>query len=189
MSNIQKTLNDIEDTLNKAFVYSEIWWTLDHTGIKKHYDSMNEFSIFFESTITAHYQCMFVSLSRLFDRADDLSGIKKLKSLLIDSSRDELVNLIDIKLAPHLPVIRSIKGIRDQSIAHKKGTKDIEQVYSENHVTPNQIRGLIKELIKTLRVVYKSIGYNLSITTTNRYELSTLGLLQSLEQNMPSKQD
>ncbi|MEW6995802.1 hypothetical protein AADZ84_16245 [Colwelliaceae bacterium MEBiC 14330] len=185
MSNLSKTVSDIEDSLNKAYAYFEVWWALDHTGIKNHHAAMNELDYvdFFHTTITAHYQCMFTSLSKIFDRAEDLSGIKKLKFLLNEAGQGDLVKHLENNLKIHEPVIKAVKGIRDQSIAHKKGAKNVRQIYSENGVTPNQIRDLIHELINIMITISNKINFSWSLYATNRFENATLNLLQKLEHN------
>ena len=126
---------------------------------------------------------MFTSLSKIFDRAEDLSGIKKLKLLLNEAEQGDLVKLLENNLKIHKPVIKAVKGIRDQSIAHKKGAKNVRQIYSENGVTPNQIRDLIHELINIMITISHKINFSWSLYATNRFENATLNLLQKLEHN------
>lgn len=191
MSDISKTISDIEDSLRKAYAHFEVWWALDHTGIINHLSAMNDLDYvdFFHITITSHYQCVFISLSKIFDRADDLSGIRKLKTLLDANGNNELSSLLDGVLKKHIPVIAAVKGIRDQSIAHKKGSKNVDQIYKENGVTPNQIRDLIQELIGVMTDISKSIRYSWSLYKTDRFESATLNLLHKLENNKKINKD
>ena len=182
MRDINKTLEDLEDSVLKAEASYQIWWGLTHHGMSDYLGNMNNLKYvdFFHASIPIFLQSIFLNLSRVFDRAGDLSGVKALKADLVSLGHTKAAAEIEAQLLPHSQSIKSVKGIRDQSIGHKKHHKTTDQIYQENPLTPDQIRDLIEAVKRSLDIATKAIERRSNQLLSDRYVTATIELLASL---------
>jgi len=182
MRDINKTIEDIEASALKAEAAFQLWWGINHDGKNDHLDAMNNFKHvdFFHAVVPLLLQGILINLSRVFDRASDLSGIKSLKDDLATIGKHEAVTDIDKVLKNHVSTVKSIKGIRDQSVAHSKHAKSVDQIYQENPITPDQMKELISTIKEVVEIASKSVGRNSNILLSQRYLDATLSLLGNL---------
>lgn len=180
---LEKILNDIEDSIIKAEVSFQMWWAIEHDGRKDHIRIMNQhdFVDFFTAAIPIFLQGILINLSSIFDRAEDLSGIRSLKLELSKRGLNEALSEIEITLKPHEGAIKSIKGIRDQSVGHKKRIKTTSEIYQENPLTPDQIKELIADVKHILKFSGVSVDKHCFILQSERYKESTLNVIRALK--------
>ena len=182
MRDINKTIEDIEASVLKAEAAFQLWWGINHHGKNDYLDAMNDLKHvdFFHAVIPLLLQGILINLSRVFDRASDLSGIKSLKGDLVTIGKHDAVTDINEVLKNHESAVRSIKGIRDQSVAHSKHAKSVDQIYQENPITPDQMKELISTIKEVVEIASKSVGRNSNILLSQRYLDATLNLLGNL---------
>lgn len=179
MRDINKTIEDIEASVLKAEAAVQLWWGINHHGKNDHLDAMNDLNYvdFFHAVIPLLLQGILINLSRVFDKASDLSGVKSLKEDLTAIGKLDAVTDIDAVLKKHESAVKSIKGIRDQSVAHSKHAKSVDQIYQENPITPDQMKELISTIKEVIEIASKCIGRNSNILLSQRYLDATLNLL------------
>ncbi|WP_215727513.1 hypothetical protein, partial [Aliivibrio fischeri] len=183
MSKMEKTLMDIEDSLLKAEASYQLWWAIVGQGMSQHRNALDKLDHvdFFHASIPIFLQSMFLNLSKIFDRAEDLSGMRSLKKSLLENGKDETIHKIDCILDRNKNYIISIKGIRDQSIGHRKTHKTVEQIYNENEITPDQIKLLIEDIKTIVKIASGTIGRKYDLLDSNRYADATISLIKSIE--------
>ena len=179
MSVAKKILVDIEDSLLKAEASYQLWWGITHHGIKMHYSALNDLNYvdFFHASIPIYLQSIFINLSKIFDRAGDLSGVKALKRELAEIGQASVSDKIAEILERNMEQIKSIKGIRDQSVGHRKTNKTVDDIYTENQITPDEIKMLIDELKLVVRLASEAFEREPNVLCTERYLDATINLM------------
>ncbi|EJL6339948.1 hypothetical protein NMR29_003562 [Vibrio cholerae] len=178
-----KILTDIEDSLLKAEASYQLWWGIKHHGITEHYGALNDLDYvdFFHASIPIYLQSIFICLSKVFDRAGDLSGIRALKRELTNIGQESISDQISSILERNVDQIKSIKGIRDQSVGHRKTSKTVDDIYSENPITPDEIKALIDDLKSVVEFASKAFERQSNVLSTQRYLNATINLMVALK--------
>ncbi|MEL6092684.1 hypothetical protein [Plesiomonas shigelloides] len=182
MNVADKILCDIEDSLLKAEASYQLWWGITHHGINDYYSALNDLNYvdFFHASTPIYLQSIFICLSKIFDRAGDLSGIRSLKRELAAIGQESVSDEISAVLERNVNKIRSIKGIRDQSIGHRKTSKDADDIYTENPITPNEIKALIDDLKIVVKLASEPFERKSNVLSSQRYLDATIKLMAAL---------
>lgn len=64
-----------------ARAHFQVWWTLRNLALPQYLSTMNnlDYVDFFHASNSGHYKLFFISLSKIFDRDDRVSGVKALR--------------------------------------------------------------------------------------------------------------
>jgi len=83
MSEIDRYIEELRDTVRVAWLNYEIWWVYKSTDTRPEYvDTMNRYPLFFQTSIHAHFVALLVALYRLYETRDDTYNIPTLLKLL-----------------------------------------------------------------------------------------------------------
>lgn len=186
MTDLQKLLRRIADSLNAAQAHYQIWFTLRGHGkaLPDYYDEMNDYRYvdFFEASNAGHYKLMYIELSCLFDPDTRAASMRNLKEELNQLGRSDLVSKIENELAPFTQLVSNIIAIRGKLIAHKEIGTDSNDVHAKFAVVPDRICELIGKSCTLINSIYKELcGQSESVAfETDRFEKATFGLLNVL---------
>ncbi|MES3007564.1 MAG: hypothetical protein V4751_07325 [Pseudomonadota bacterium] len=186
MTDLQKLLRRIADSLNAAQAHYQIWFTLrgDGKALPDYYDEMDDYRYvdFFEASNAGHYKLMYIELGCLFDSDTRAASIRNLKEKLKKLGRSDLVSKIENELAPFTQLVSNIIVIRGKLIAHKEIGADSKDVHAAFSVVPDRICDLIGKSCTLIDSIHKELfGQSESIAfETDRFEKATFELLNVL---------
>src|SRR4051794_26110871 len=83
MSEIDRYIDELRDTVRHAWLDYEIWWVYKSADTRPEYaDTMNRYTLFFHTSIHAHFVALLVALYRLYERRKDTYNIPTFINLL-----------------------------------------------------------------------------------------------------------
>ena len=134
---------------------------------------------FFHVSHTAHYKMIFIALGKIFDKGSETASIEKLKKVLKNEKRNDLITYIEEKLGSQTEICKRIQAIRNKSIAHNQRNPSKEEIYEDNPVTPNELYCLINETCEVIN--YLALEFGLSgMSMSGRAKKSMLKVLEVL---------
>ena len=183
MNELFSVITSIIEDCKAANAHFQVWWVLRSLALPDYYDTMNEhrYVDFFHASNSGHYKLFYIALSKIYDRNERAVGIRELKKKLIESDYIDLAQYIDKELTPNTDLVKKIKTIRNQSIAHNQVGLSRTEVYKSNEITPNQIKAIIDKTIDVINTVSEDIGVNNLIFNNDRLERATFEMLKTLE--------
>jgi AbiU2 len=95
MNEIDQYVDELRDAVRVAWLNYEIWWVYTSTDTRPEYlNTMNKYTLFFGTSIHAHFVALLVALYRLYETRDDTYNIPTFITLLRDRSAisDQSVN-------------------------------------------------------------------------------------------------
>jgi len=188
MEELRKLLMRMADTANAAQAHYQIWLTLrgEDKALPEFYKDMNDhrYVDFFHANNSGNYKLIYIELGCLFDSDTRTASFRNLKCLLEENGFSEIVNRINISLAPYGELISNAKTIRSKLIAHKELLASSETIHQENAVIPNEIGKLLNICCALINEIDAELFGNngcLIATVTNRFEKATFAMLEVLK--------
>lgn len=170
-----------------AKAHFQTWWALRNLALPEYHPTMNDLSYvdFFQTSNSGHYKLIFISLSKIFDRDERVSGISRLKEALQNEGYAQLARDVETKISPLDGLVRRVLNIRNKTIAHNEHQLPRQKVYELNGVTPNEIRQLIDSTCDAINSVARGFGLTNTIFDSDRHERATLAMLKTLRRGNP----
>jgi hypothetical protein len=183
MSEIDRYIEELRDTVRVAWLNYEIWWVYKSTDTRPEYlDTMNRYTLFFQTSIHAHFVALLVALYRLFETRDDTYNIPTLLKLLRDqgSFPDAKLRELDTLYAKAKPLWVKVNILRNKAFGHRSKAHKVSEVFAEAGVTPNELRDLAevtKKLLNTATLAWANNAHAFNLSS----RADTLSLLQDLK--------
>lgn len=181
---IELYVSELRHTATTAWLNYEIWWVYKSADTRPEYlETMNEYTLFFQTSLHAHFVTLLVELYLLYETRADTYNIPTFLKLLnerqaVPSSTADTLNTI---YAEAKPIWLKVNILRNKAFGHRSKAHSISEVFTEANVTPNDLRDLIELTRKLLNTATQAWG-----NTTHAFNLSsrddTLSLLQTLKE-------
>lgn len=140
-------IDELRHTVTVAGLNYEIWWTYQGKDTRpKYLTVMNRYSLFFQTSIHAHFVALIVSLYKLYETRGDTYNVPQfLRALRRDAALPaaELGNL-DRHLQELRPLWKKIGVLRNKVFGHSSKAHTSSQAFREAGVTPNDLRDLLE---------------------------------------------
>ena len=149
---VDKYIEGLHHTLNVAEYNHEIWWTYKEKKYRKLFLSAEEdYPLFFQTSLHAHFIAMVVALYRLFETRDDTINIPNLLKLLEDARKikPKEINGFKRRIERIKPLWIKIAILRNKVFGHSTNNLNINP-WNEARISRNDIKKLIKRSKKLL---------------------------------------
>lgn len=153
-TDIDRYISELRHTITVAGLNYEIWWVYKSKNTRPTYvETMNRYSLFFQTSIHAHFVALLVELYRLYETRDDTFNIPSLLKMLREQGRlpDATLKLLEgvyTNEAKSLWVRVNI--LRNKAFGHRSVAHTVEEVFKEAGITPNELRDLVEVTKKLL---------------------------------------
>src|SRR5262249_48075630 len=116
---------------------------------------MNRYTMFFQTSIHAHFVALLVALYRLYEIRNNTYSIPSLLHLLRTNKAMDVGKLdyLDTLYAKAKPLWIKVSILRNKAFGHRSVAHTVEEVFREAGVSPNELRDLVeqtKALLNTL---------------------------------------
>ena len=155
----------------------QIWSALRQEAFPDYEETIKQpdYYAFFNTSSSAHFKLIFISLGKISDSRAGTSSIEDLKK----ANRVDLVTYIEDKLGNQKEIREKIKKIRHQSIAHNQGNLLKREIYEKNPVTPDELCCFIDETCEVINHLAREFGLS-TMFMSDRVKQSTLKVLSTL---------
>ena len=181
---IERYVNELRHTATVAWLNYEIWWVYKSTDTRPEYlDTMNRYTLFFQTSLSAHFVALLVDLYRLYETRKDTYNIPMFLELLRKQQavHGDVMAKLEQVYAKAKPLWVKVSVLRNKAFGHRSNAHSVSEVFAEAGVTPNELRNLV-ELTRDLL----NSATQASAGTTHAFNLSsrddTLRLLEALKQ-------
>lgn len=180
---IAKNVMELQNALISAGLNYEIWWVYKEKENRRRFvDTLNNYPLFFQTSIHAHFVAMIISIYRIHETRKDTINLHQLIRKLVEqkaiSPKD--INKIqsDVKLIKPLWV--KISVLRNKMFAHRSTALEHNDIWKEANVTPNQFKELIdksKNILNDITTLWNKNRHVFNLTSTR----DTVKLLEDLK--------
>ncbi len=180
---IAKNVKELQNALTVAGLNYEIWWVYKEKESRKHFvDTLNDYPLFFQTSLHAHFVAMIVSIYRIFETRKDTINMPQLVKQLRKSNTipTEDLKKIDSDIEKLKPLWIKVSVIRNKMFGHRTNTMDQDGIWEEANVTPNQFKHLIddsKNILNDLTSLWNRSGHAFNLSATK----DTVDLLEDLK--------
>ena len=145
---IQRYITELRDTVTVAGLNYEIWWIYKEKNSRKKYvDTMNGYTMFFQTSIHAHFVALLVALYRLYEKRSDTINIPGLLKLFGKNdyiSKEALNDIRKLHQEAHNLWIK-VSILRNEVFGHRSIKYGVAKVFKRAGVTPNELTDLIQK--------------------------------------------
>jgi AbiU2 len=149
-------ISDLQQTVIAAGLNYEVWWTYESEDTRpKYVDAMNGYTVFFQTSIHAHFIAQLVALYRLYETRKDTFNIPTLLRLLRAHSTFDQATLdrLDAMHAAAKPLWIKVNILRNNAFGHRSKARTVAEVFSEAAVSPNDLKALVHATMELLNVL------------------------------------
>lgn len=182
MSEIDRYIEELRDTVRVAWLNYEIWWVYKSADTRPEYlDVMNRYTLFFHTSIHAHFVALLVALYRLYETREDTYNIPIFIKRLREhgSIPDTELRELDALYAEAKPLWVKVNILRNKAFGHRSKAHTASEVFAEAGVTPNELRDLAEVTRKLLNTASLAWAKNAHAFNLSARE-DTLALLHDL---------
>src|SRR5688500_17192801 len=80
---VERYVRELREAVNTAWLNYEIWWVYEGADTRPHLlDTMNRYTLFFQTSSDAHFVALLVALYRLYETREDTYNIPTFLRLL-----------------------------------------------------------------------------------------------------------
>jgi hypothetical protein len=149
-------ISDLQQTVTAAGLNYEVWWTYKNEDNRPEFvDAMNGYTVFFKTSIHAHFVALLVALYRLYETREDTFNIPSLLRLLRANSTFDRVTLdkLDAMYAAAKPLWVKVSILRNKAFGHRSQAHTVAEVFQEAAVSPNELKALVERTMELLNVL------------------------------------
>jgi HEPN superfamily AbiU2-like protein len=157
--NADEYISDLQQTVTAAGLNYEIWWTYKSEDTRpKFVDAMNGYSVFFQTSIHAHFVALLVALYRLYETRADTFNIPSLLRLLRSHSTFDRATLdqLDAVYAAAKSLWVKVSILRNKAFGHRSRAHTVAEVFQEAAVSPNELKELIEHTMELLNLLTRA---------------------------------
>jgi len=143
-----KYIEELHHTAVVAALNYEIWWTYKEKHSRaKYVNAMNLYSLFFQTSIHAHFVALLIALYRLYETRDDTFNVPGLLPLLEKCQDFPSDALAELKQLSHEAKNLWIKVciLRNEAFGHRSKKYSLTDVFKRAKVKPKELRELIEK--------------------------------------------
>lgn len=183
MSEIDRYIEELRDTVRVAWLNYEIWWVYKSADTRPEYlDTMNRYTLFFHTAIHAHFVALLVALYRVYETRDDTYNIPTFIKLLREqgSIPEKQLGELDALYAQAKPLWVKVNILRNKAFGHRSKAHTVAEVFGEAGVTPNELRDLAeltKKLLNDASLAWANNAHAFNLSSRE----DTLALLHDLK--------
>ena len=151
-----KYIEELQNTAVAATFNYEIWWTYKEKESRaKYVNTMNTYTLFFQTSIHAHFVALLIALYRLYETRDDTFNIPGLLALLEKCNDFPFETLAELKQLYNEAKKLWIKVciLRNEAFGHRSKKYSITDAFKRAKVKPKELRELIE---KTENIINKA---------------------------------
>lgn len=180
---IAKNVKELQNALTVAGLNYEIWWVYKEKESRKRFvDTLNDYPLFFQTSLHAHFVAMIVSIYRIYETRKDTINMPQLVKQLRKSNTipTEDLKKIDSDIEKLKPLWIKVSVIRNKMFGHRSNNMDHDGIWEEANVTPNQFKQLIddsKNILNNLTSLWNRSGHAFNLSATK----DTVDLLEDLK--------
>ncbi len=180
---IEQYVDELRHTVNTAWLNYEIWWVFKSADTRPEFvDTMNNYKLFFTTSIHAHFVALMVALYRLYETRSDTYNIPTFLRLLKekDAVPGETLKALNELYEKAKPLWVKVNILRNKAFGHRSKAHSVSDVFDEAGVTPNELRDLAemtRTLLNTATLAWKETAHAFNLSSRN----DTLRLLQDLK--------
>jgi AbiU2 len=153
MDDIDKHIEELRGAVEVASLNYEIWRTYNSPETRPEYvNTMNVYTLFFQTSIHAHFVALLVALYRLYETRLDTYNIPTLIKLLDKQSSIPAVKIAEIKSSHEItkPIWVKVCILRNNAFAHQSAASELSEIFKKADVTPDQQHELVESTKKLL---------------------------------------
>jgi hypothetical protein len=155
----EEYISELQQTVIAASLNYEVWWTYKSEDTRpKFVDAMNDYTVFFQTSIHAHFVALLVALYRLYETREDTFNIPSLLCLLRSNSTLDGVTLdrLDAMHAAIRPLWIKVNILRNKAFGHRTRAHTVAEVFQEACVTPDELRDLVVNTMELLNALTRT---------------------------------
>ena len=160
----------------------EVWWAYRSPDTRpKHIETMNRCAKFFSASQHAHFVALIMALYRLYETRNDTYSIPLFLKHLRKQGIIEKHKLVELEKM-HRDVRtnwKKMSTLRNKAFAHRTNELDIDDVFKEADICPDDIKALIAKTEKLMNTLSKSVNRSVHIFNYGSGE-DAVQLLQDL---------
>ena len=183
---IKSIIEDVRHTVSVASLNFDIWWVYKNKETRSKYNkTMSAYSLFFQTSLRAHFVVALIALYRLYETRKDTSNIPNLIKSLEKLEKFPKATLkraneiyIDAK-----PLWRKVSVLRNESFGHLKVETSVEDGFEKAGIKADDLQVLIMLTKKLINIItngfdHSTHAFNLNATnvTTSMLEALRIGL-------------
>ncbi len=145
---IQKHVGELQHVIVVAKLNYEIWWIYKEKNSRMRFvDILNNYPLYFQTSLHAHFVAMIISLYRLYETRKDTINLLQLVRLLRKHSTLSIQEIkgMESDIKGMRPLWQKVSILRNNMFAHRSNKLDDDAVWKKANVTPNQIKKLIDD--------------------------------------------
>lgn len=145
-SEIDDYIKDLHHAVTVAGLNYEIWWTYVEKEYRaKYVDAMNRYSLFFQTSIHAHFAAFVIALYCLYEtneRTVNVPGLLRIMkdkhplSLQTEQNVEELVQKAQ-------PLFQKVAILRNNVFGHRSAKLSTREAFAKARITPDQLKDML----------------------------------------------
>lgn len=179
---IEQYIEELRHACVAARLNYEIWWLYKEKESRKRFGStLNDYPLFFQTSLHANFVAMIIALYRLFENRRDTVNLPELIKLLKKDGSIAQTNLkkFGSEIMQTKVLWKKVSILRNNLFGHKANALDNDEIWKKASVTPNQFRDLINDCQRILNMVTSTLNrnshaFNLSATRDTKKLLEDL---------------
>jgi hypothetical protein len=188
-------VDDLRQTVTLASMNFDVWWTYKQRRDRARFvDVLNDYPLFFQTSLHAHFVAMIAALYRLYETRTDTFNLPQLLGRIEREKAVENRSLAGIKTrfrAARKAWVK-VSVLRNNAFGHRSNRQSVTDVFGVAKVTPNELRGLIrrsKEIMNAISVELDGsiYAFNLRAQRDTRRVLTNLKRFDALRSNSALK--
>lgn len=185
---IETYIEELRQTVTVAGLNYEVWWTFkEKESRKKHVDTMNTYSMFFQTAIHAHFVALLVSLYTLYEKRKDTVNIPQLISMLekyhpLPKETETKIKKLHERAAP---LWKKVAFLRNAAFGHRSNKLSVSEVFKNVGVKPDELKELCEVTKKLMNEIThtwdrSTHAFNLGSRKATERMLNDLGELKQV---------
>lgn len=156
--NINYVIEKLRNETIRAKLNWDIYWIYKNKRDRQKYvDVLNNYPLFFQTSLAAHYTQTVISLGKIYDSEN--INLKYLLKLALDEGLVSRATEVAIKekLKEINKIIRKLLIIRNNTVAHISAKLTHEQVFNKANANYREFQKLIHYAFWILEKIYKEV--------------------------------
>lgn len=180
---INQHIKELQNAITVAGLNYEIWWVYKEKESRARFvDTLNDYPLFFQTSLHAHFVAMIIALYRLFETRQDSVNVPQLVKMIKDQASVSEIDIqnIEAEISQIKPLWVKVSILRNKLFGHKSNALDNEEIWKEAKVTPNEFRDLIdesKKILNHLTSLWDRSGHAFNLSSKK----DTIKLLEDLK--------
>ena len=154
-----KYIHELHQTITQAGLNYEIWWVYKSDDTRPEFiDAMNRYTLFFQTSIHAHFVAMIVALYRLYETRGDTYNIPSFLRLLRKhrTFEDAILTQLNAIYDSARPLWKKVNIIRNNAFGHRSVARTIAEIFKDASISGNDLRALVKHTEELLNVTNRA---------------------------------